>query len=262
MGRPILGPAENVKNFTRQNLFDYIAERYNPENLVVSFAGNIDVNYAAELVEKYFESALQKRGFADRKKPLGLAHNSLYKSKDIEQVHIAFAYPSLAREDPLMDAALIANTVLGGGMSSRLFQKVREQMGLAYTVYSYISSFTEGGMLTVYAGVNPSNVSRAQDAIEQVIADFCRDKLTADELSRGREQLKSSLILAQENSASQMLAYGKYMLYNDAVLDFERRIRGIDAITMEDCERAISLNFNRENMAASAVGKVDRPLEI
>ena len=231
-GRPILGPAENVKNFTRQNLFDYIAERYNPENLVISFAGNIDVNYAAELVEKYL------------------------------QAHIAFAYPSLAREDELMDAALVVNAVLGGGMSSRLFQKVREQMGLAYTVYSYISSFTEGGLLTVYAGVNPSNVAKAQEAIEAVIADFCKNRLTQDELARGREQLKSSLVLAQENTASQMLAYGKYLLYNDAVLDFEKRIRGIDAISMGDCEKAISLNFGKENMAASIVGKVERPLEI
>ena len=161
-----------------------------------------------------------------------------------------------------MDAALVVNAVLGGGMSSRLFQKVREQMGLAYTVYSYISSFTEGGLLTVYAGVNPSNVAKAQEAIEAVIADFCKNRLTQDELARGREQLKSSLVLAQENTASQMLAYGKYMLYNDAVLDFEKRIRGIDAITMEDCEKAISLNFGKENMAASIVGKVERPLEI
>ena len=261
-GRPILGPAENVKGFTRQNLFDYIAERYNPENLVISFAGNIDVNYAAELVEKHFESALQKRKFSDRKKLLSFARGSLFKNKDIEQAHIAFAYPSLAREDELMDAALVVNAVLGGGMSSRLFQKVREQMGLAYTVYSYISSFTEGGVLTVYAGVNPANVAKAREAIGSVIADFCKNKLTEDELARGREQLKASLVLAQENTASQMLAYGKYMLYNGAVLDFEKRIRGIDAISMEDCERAISRSFGRENMAAAIVGKVDRPLEI
>lgn len=261
-GKTILGPAENVKRFTRQDLFDYVAERYAPENLVISFAGNIDVNYASELVEKCFEGILQRRAYTARKKPLSFAKGSLYRYKDIEQAHISFAYTSLAREDALMDASLVMNTVLGGGMSSRLFQKVREQMGLAYTVYSYISSFTEGGILTVYAGVNPSNVAKAQDAIERVIAEFCRDGLSADELLRGREQLKSSLILAQENSASQMLAYGKYMLYNDAVLDFEERIRGIDAITMEDCERAISLNFGKENAAAAIVGKVKKPLKI
>lgn len=261
-GRTILGPSSNVKKFTREDLFSYIAERYNPENVVVSFAGNIDFAEAERLVQKYLEPALSRRPFEARKKAFSFAGKSLCKKKDIEQVHIALAYPSLPREHRLMDAALVVNTVLGGGMSSRLFQKVREQMGLAYTVYSYISSFTEGGLLTVYAGVNPSNVAKAQDAIEGVIAEFCKNKLTQDELARGREQLKSSLVLAQENSASQMLAYGKYMLYNDAVLDFEKRVRGIEAITMEDCERAIAANFGRENMAASIVGKVNRPLEI
>ncbi len=261
-GRPILGPAKNVKNFTRQDLFDYIAERYDPENLVVSFAGNIDIKFAEELVLKYFESALQKRKFNDRKKEITLCGQSLYKFKDIEQVHIAFAYPSLRREDKLMDAAQVACTVLGGGMSSRLFQKVREQMGLAYTVYSYISSFTEGGTLSVYAGVNPSNVEKAQDAILKTIDRFRREKLTEDEFLRGKQQLKASLILAQENTASQMIAYGKYMLYNDKVLDLTGRVKDIDAMTMEDCANAIELNFDEKYMAASAVGKIKHSLSI
>ena len=261
-GRPILGPAKNVRDFTRQDMFDYIAERYDPQNTVVSFAGNIDVHYAEELVEKYFESALQKRAFCDRKKEIALCGQSLCKFKDIEQVHIAFAYPSLAREDKLMDAAQVANAVLGGGMSSRLFQKVREQMGLAYTVYSYISSFTEGGLLAVYAGVNPSNVEKAQDAILKTIEQFRSEKLTEDEFLRGKQQLKASLILAQENTASQMIAYGKYMLYNGKVLDLEKRVADIDAMTMEDCAQAIGLNFEKTHMAASAVGKIKQPLVI
>ena len=205
---------------------------------------------------------MKKREFSSRKKPIALQRASLYKYKEIEQAHIAFAYPSLRREDPLADAAQVVNTIAGGGMSSRLFQKVREQLGLAYTVYSYISSFTEGGLLTVYAGVNPANVAKAQDAIFETIDDFCREKFTKDEFLRGKEQVKSAVILAQENTASQMIAYGKYMLYNDAVLDLEKRVRDIDAMTMEDCERALSLNFNRADMAASIVGKVKKPLKI
>lgn len=261
-GRPILGPAKNVKKFTRQDLFDYIAERYDPENVVISFAGNIDVKFAEDLVAKHFESALQKRKFRDRKKEISLCGQSLFKFKDIEQVHIAFAYPSLPREDRLMDAAQVANTVLGGGMSSRLFQKVREQMGLAYTVYSYISSFTEGGILSVYAGVNPSNVEKAQDAILKTIDEFRRERLTADEFLRGKEQVKASLILAQENTASQMIAYGKYMLYNDKVLDLTKRVEDIETMTMDDCNRAIDLNFDEKGMAASAVGKIKHSLAI
>ena len=261
-GRTILGPANNVKGFTRKNLFDYIDERYNPENLVISFAGKIDIKYAEELVAEHFEKYSKKREFGKRKKPLEKKGDSLFKNKDIEQVHIAFAWPSLAREDKLMDAALVVNTILGGGMSSRLFQKVREQMGLAYAVYSYISSFTEGGTLTVYAGVNPSSVGKAQDAIMQTIEEFCKNKFTKDEFLRGKEQLKSSVILSQENTASQMIAYGKYLLFNDKILDLDQRVKDIDSMTMEDCVNALSLNFDMSKMAASAVGKLKTPLII
>lgn len=261
-GRTILGPVNNVKGFTRKNLYDYIDERYNPENLVISFAGKIDIKYAEELVAEHFEKHLKKRAFGNRKKILEQKGDSLFKKKDIEQVHIAFAWPSLAREDKLMDAALVVNTILGGGMSSRLFQKVREQMGLAYAVYSYISSFTEGGILTVYAGVNPSSVGKAQEAIMNTIDEFCKSKFTEDEFLRGKEQLKSSVILSQENTASQMIAYGKYLLFNDKILDLDQRVKDIDSMTMEDCVNALSLNFDMSKMAAAAVGKLKNPLLI
>lgn len=261
-GRSILGPAENVKRFSRRELFDYIEERYAPENVVISFAGNIDVKYAEELVEKYFESGMKKRAYKAREKKISLCGGSLFKVKDIEQVHIAFAYPSLRREDKLMDAALVMNTILGGGMSSRLFQKVREQMGLAYTVYSYISSFTEGGLLTIYAGVNPANVQKAQDAIFDTVSDLCKNKFTDDEFLRGKEQLKSSVILSQENTASQMVAYGKHMLFTGEVLDPEKRAKEIGDMTREDCEKALAMNFDAEKLAAAAVGKLDAPLTI
>ena len=261
-GRPILGPAENVRRFTRGELCDYIAERYNPENMVVSFAGNIDPRDAETFVGQYLEPELQKRAYAPRKKVIAQCGQSLVRTKDIEQVHIAFAYPSLPREDERMDAALIVNTVLGGGMSSRLFQRVREQLGLAYTVYSYISSFTEGGILTVYAGVNPANVQKACGAIFETIEALRKDKITADEFARGKEQLKSSLILAQENTASQMLAYGKYMLYNDALLDIEKRVANIGALTLDDCAEALATNFDASKMAAAAVGKIDAPIAL
>ncbi len=261
-GKPILGPAKNVRGFTREDLFSYIEERYNPENIVISFAGNIDIHQAEEMVEKHFERMLEKRAFKKRDKIIELKCGSLFRNKDIEQVHIAYAWPSLPRDDKLMDAAIVMNTVLGGGMSSRLFQKVREQMGLAYSVYSYISSFTEGGLLIVYAAVNPSNVSKAQDAIMQTIDGFCKEKITKEEFLRGKEQLKASIILSQENTASQMIAYGKNMLYKNELLDLEARVKDIDAMTMEDCERALSMNFDVSKMAAAAVGKLKKPLII
>ena len=262
-GRSILGPAKNVRNFTRDELFAYVGERYAPANVVVSFAGNIDPVVAQGLVERYM-GEWDRRGakFAARKKKIEFAAGDLCRSKDIEQAHIAFAYPSLPREDELTDAALIVNTVLGGGMSSRLFQKVREELGLAYTVYSYITNYTEGGLLTVYAGVNPSTVSKACDAIFEVIRDLRKQNLSVEELERGRQQLRASLILGQENTATQMVAYGKYMLFNDRVLDFEERIAHIDSVTAEDCERALATQFSVDRMASAIVAKSCKPLEI
>ena len=260
-GRSILGPAANVRGFTRQDLFDYIAERYCPENMVVSFAGNISIACAEDLVARYMEEALVRRAFSPRRKHIELKADSLFRKKDIEQVHIAFAWPSLAREDERLDAASVVNIILGGGMSSRLFQRVREQLGLAYTVYSYLSSFTEGGLLTVYAGVNPANVGRAQEAIMQTVRTLREEKFTKDEFLRGKEQIKASLILSQENSATQMVAYGKYMLYNDRELDLEGRVEHIASLTMDDCAEALSLHFG-EKCAAAAVGKIEAPLSV
>ena len=261
-GSTILGPSENVKKFTREDLFGYVRERYAPENLVISFAGNISPAEAEELVEKYFAPLLRPRPLAPRTRPFTVRGGSLFRTKDIEQAHIAFAYPAPARDDALSDAALVANIVLGGGMSSRLFQRVREQLGLAYTVYSYLTSYTEGGVLTVYAGVNPKNVERAQDAVFAVIRDLCKDKPCGAEFLRGKEQLKSSLILGQESTASQMILYGKRMLFNGDVLDFAGRIAQIEALTEEDIAQAAEQVFAGRVRAAAIVGKVNAALPI
>ena len=220
-----------------------------------------DPELASMLVARYMEEALVRRAFSPRQKHVERKADSLFRKKDIEQVHIAFAWPSLAREDERLDAASVVNIILGGGMSSRLFQRVREQLGLAYTVYSYLSSFTEGGLLTVYAGVNPANVGRAQEAIMQTVRTLREEKFTKDEFLRGKEQIKSSLILSQENSATQMVAYGKYMLYNDRELDLEGRVEHIASLTMDDCAEALSLHFG-EKCAAAAVGKIESPLSV
>ena len=259
-GRPILGSSENVSSFTKSDIEKYIHERYNPENIVISFAGNIDEKYAEELVEKYFEREMQKRVFVPRGKKISLKGANLFRKKDIEQAHIALAYPSLPRDHKLSDAVQIVNTVLGGGMSSRLFQTVREKLGLAYSVFSYVSTFEEGGLLTVYAGVNPKNTKKAVDEILRCIDDLKKDCITKDEFERGKEQVKSSLILAQENTASQMILYGKEMLFKNEVFDFSARIGKIDSLTLSDCERAISMNFDEKYRASSIIGKVDRPL--
>lgn len=258
-GRTILGSSQNVSSFSRADLLDYIEKRYAPENIVISFAGNIDEKFAEQLVYEYIESKIRKRKTEIRNPEIGYAGQSLLKKKEIEQVHFALAYPSFRREDDRLDAANIMCAVLGGGMSSRLFQKVREQLGLAYSVYSYLSPYTDCGSLIIYAGVNPQNAQKAYDAVQEEIDLLCKNHISNEEFTRGKEQLKSSIILGQESTASQMLVYGKHMLFTGEVFDFDRRIAGIDSLCTEDIEQVISVSFDREKMAVGAVGKMDRP---
>lgn len=260
-GRNILGPASNVKGFTREDIFRYKSERYCPENIVISFAGGVDMQTAESLVETYFGN-LEKGNFRPRDKHIARQHLSLIKTKPIEQVHIAIGYPSLPREHALADALQTANSVLGGSMSSRLFQEVREKLGLAYSVYSYVSAFQECGSLVIYAGVNPSSADKAYDAVGRVIADLRKEGITREEFLRGREQMKASMLFSQESTPSQMLLYGKHMLFNDEIFDFEGKLAAINAVTEDAVREAISLTFDESGKAVGAVGNLDKPFAL
>ena len=147
-------------------------------------------------------------------------------------------------------------------MSSRLFQTVREKLGLAYTVYSYNSAYADTGMLAVYAGVNAGNYLKSVEAIGKCIADIKKKHLSNDEFNRGKEQMKASSIFSQENTSSQMLIYGKELIYSGKLYDFEERISRINDITIDDVCEAADVNFDQSSMAAAVVGKVNSPLEI
>lgn len=260
-GRNILGSRKNVSGFTRDDIKSYMGKRYTPENIVISMAGNIQIEFAEELAEKYFAhvpTALTKNSPVE----IELNAKSLFRKKDIEQIHFALAFPSVKRYDKLFDATQVLNTVLGGSMSSRLFQKVREELGLAYTVYSYISAYAEAGSLVVYAGVNAENYLKSVQAVLDCIESLKNDGISKDEFNRGKEQMLSSSVFSQESTSSQMLLYGKELVYTGKIYDFEERIRRIQQLTLDDVMQAIDSNFDKSMLAAAAVGNVDKPLEL
>lgn len=258
-GRNILGPKENVSGFTKADVNEYMQKHYIPDNIVISMAGNIDINLAVELTEKYF-SHLERKCCKRGEVQVNLQAKSLLRHKEIEQVHIGIAYPSVKRYDRLFDATQIMNTILGGGVSSRLFQTVREELGLAYTVYSYASVFEETGALSVYAGVNAQKYLQSVEAIYGCIKDIKNNKISEDEFSRGKEQLVSSSIFSQESTSSQMLLFGKELLYSGKIYNFEERVNKITSVTLNDVLDAIEVNFNDEFKALSLVGAADKPL--
>lgn len=260
-GRNILGPAENVERFTREDLVGYKQKRYRPSNMVVSFAGCIGIQEAMELADRYFGD-LEDVPPDKREKHVLQRRDNLFKFKPIEQAHFAFGFPTIGRDDETFPAVQVMNAVLGGGMSSRLFKRVREELGLAYSVYSYSSHYAETGLFTVYAGVNPQKAEAAARAVVEVIETFKKEGVSEEEFLRGREQLRSGNIFSQESTSSQMLLYGRNLLYTGEVYDFEARMREISDLTREDVARAIAENFDFAKAAVSSVGNLQKPIEL
>ena len=260
-GRNILGTAERVKSFTVADIMRYKKARYCPENIVISFAGAIDKATAEALVESYFGN-LPTGEYEARPAKIIKPHLSLVKRKPIEQMHLAIAYPAVPRGDKREYMFSALNSVLGGSMSARLFQEVREKRGLAYSVYSYISAFSDCAAQNIYAGVNPNNLQQAYEAINTVIRDMKENGITEDEFLRSREQMKSGMFFANESSNSQMLLYGRYMLNFNKVYDFEEKMNLINAMTYADAQDTLSIMFKEEEKAVALVGDTDTPLSL
>ena len=260
-GRNILGTIQNVKGFTVSDIMRYKKARYCPQNIVISFAGAIDGATAQALVESYF-GALDRGAFETRTPKLITARKSLVKTKPIEQMHIAIAYPALPRAHEYEDAVSVINGILGGSMSSRLFQEVRERRGLAYSVYSYVSPFAECGSQIIYAGVNPAEKQSAYDAVCEVVSDIKKNGVTKEEFLRSREQMKSGMFFSNESTNAQMLLYGKNMLYFDKIFNFEERLERINSMSFDRANEALAMMFDQTQKAVALVGNTDKPLPL
>ncbi|MBQ8427034.1 MAG: insulinase family protein [Clostridia bacterium] len=262
LGQTILGPIKNIKSFTREDVEKYMDKYYTADNVVISLAGNIDVNMAVEYVNKLFVNNFKSRKSEKQVKSKIMPPQRLYKVKKIEQSHIGFVMNGFTAKDRLSDGFTIANTVLGGGMSSRLFQKIREELGLCYSIYSYPSQYKDNGILEIYAGVNTDARDLATKAIVQEVKKFKKNGITEQEFLRGKEQIKSAFIFGQESTASQMLVYGKYLLFLDKEFDFDERIKCIESVTIDDVHEAIEKSFNIESASTAAVGPKRSALKI
>lgn len=254
-GRTILGKVENVRRFSKEDVEKYKAAHYTADNIVVSIAGNIDVEKAEKFVEKYMEGKIpvssRKRCFNLTKPKIG----DVCKSKDIEQVHFCLAFDGIKYSSMDVDAVNIINTALGGGMSSRLFQKVREELGLCYTVYSYPNAYVNAGTFVIYSAVNPQKYKLAYDTVLDVINEFKKNGITESEFKRSKEQIKSSFTFSQDSTASQMNIYGKYLLFEDKVFDFENKIKAINALKIEEINEKIKQHFDFDRFATAVLGK-------
>ena len=262
LGQTILGSSKNVRSFDRDAVIKYMDKYYAADNVVIAVAGNVDAKDAEKLAEKYFAENFKRLKSAPQKEIKTAPPMHLKKTKKIEQSHIGICMPAISLKDDRRDVLAIANIVLGGGMSSRLFQKVREDLGLCYSVYSYLSCYRETGVIEVYAGVNTDSRDVALAVIADEINKFKKDGITEKEFIRGKEQLKSSLVLGQESVSGQMQLFGRVALFNDELFDFNARLKSVNAITLDDVMQVIEEFFNLSKASSATVGPKRTALKI
>lgn len=260
IARPILGTVDTVGSFTRDDLVRYHAKMYRPENTVIALAGNYVWEDVLREVEKWLGD-WEKGDFVKQTVVTEeIAPTVLRKNKDIEQIHICLGYPGVPGSSDKVYPMSIFNSVFGGAMSSRLFQKIREESGMAYSVYSYPNNYTTCGMTAVYAGTNPEAAPEVIRMIREEAAKLAEEGMTEKEFVQAREQLKSSYILGLESTSARMNAIGRRkLIYGDTRTEDEV-LEKINAITLEETNALMKQILTGE-FAVSLVGKGAENLE-
>jgi predicted Zn-dependent peptidase len=260
LGRLISGTAETVTPMTRKQIDAFYRSRYVPSNMVISAAGNLDHAKVVKLVRDAFAdhglntaSAAPASGSSATKicKP-----SVIVREKDTEQAHVVLGCEGFGRLDPRRFALGVLNNSLGGGMSSRLFQEIREKRGLAYSVYSYTSQYADSGLFAVYAGCAPGKVDEVLDLATAELARVAADGLTEAEVVRGKGMMKGSLVLGLEDTGSRMSRLGKGELLYDDMLSVDDLLARVDAVTVDDVREIASILLSRP-MSLAIVGPFD-----
>ncbi|MED5016941.1 pitrilysin family protein [Paenibacillus chibensis] len=255
---PILGTQQQLDPMGPAELRAYMDEHYTIENTVISIAGNIEEDRVVELMERHFGQFNNHSEVKEIEAP-GFHSNLLFHKKKTEQNHICLSLPGCSIHDPLQYAMILLNNVIGGGMSSRLFQEIREKRGLAYSVYSYHSSNEDSGLFTVYAGTAPKQTKDVLDLTKEVLSDIASNGITEDELKKGKEQLKGSLILSLEGTGSRMNRLGKNELMLGKHNSLDEMIEKIENVSMKDVDAVLDRMFS-EPFALAMVGASDKPI--
>lgn len=260
LGRSILGTPESLAGIDRSRLVDYRDQMYTRDSIVVAVAGNFD----EEAIEAIFEDRLTSLRDKKPKKEIQLKpyqQSFNVKVRDIEQTHICLATPGIALDDPRYYAFVLLNSIFGGSMSSRLFQNIREQKGLAYSVCSMNLFSSYWGFFSIYAGVSPEKAEEALDAIHYELDTLRESGVTEEELAMAKEQMKSSYIFGLESVNSRMFSIGKNKLLLDRVYAEEEVLSSFDRVTREDIREVAEMIGDYSSYCGAAVTGKDFDLE-
>ncbi|MFN1834003.1 M16 family metallopeptidase [Balneola sp. MJW-20] len=235
LGRPVIGFEDTVSGFTRQDLYDYMSERYFPGNLLISVAGNVDHDKVVSLSEIYF-SKLKDRDDQARNSSLPDLKTGLdiRLTKDIEQTHYVYGRRGLYFDHEDKYLLLLANTVLGGGMSSRLHQNIREKYGYCYSVQTFNQSYTDSGLWGIYVGTDQNYLEHVHELVQKELDLIKEKKVPAKELAEAKSQLKGKLLLSQESTSNRMTRLAKSELYFGRFVTLDELVENIDSVTSDD----------------------------
>jgi predicted Zn-dependent peptidase len=255
LSRPILGRETMIARLKRRDLLDYIDTHYRPQEMVLAVAGNFDQRRLEQTVARTFGKHRPSLSAAPRRRwPPEICGGVITKQKPLEQVHLCVGLKGIPAGHKDRYAAYVLNSVLGGSVSSRLFQEIREKRGLAYSIYSFLSGYSDGGTITVYAGIRAREVEGVLDLIRREIRRMAAQGIQRAELKRTKDQMKGSLMLSLESSHSRMNKLAKDELIAGTHTSLEEMLSEIDAITEQQVDRLAQELFAPKTMAITALG--------
>ena len=256
---PILGSYETVGSLNRESILEYFNQHYTWENIVISIAGNFDPKDTMKILnESFYKSHIngnQNNNYLNDNVP-NFSQKLYGQLKDTEQLNFCLGMEGVKRGSDDLYPLLVMNNIFGGSMSSRLFQKIREEKGLVYSVYSHPTSFQDIGTFTIYAGLSVEQVVNVAKLINENVEYIKTNLITKDELEKSKEQLKGNYILGMEGTFSRMFDIGKSELLLGRILPPEEILDKIDMVSMEDIERVVLNIFNKDKYNIAYVGKV------
>ena len=257
LGKPILGTTATVGRLAQQHLFDYHGGRFLGGNMVFSAAGNLDHDDFVEQVTNSFAPLMPGKAFLEEPAPHSSARIVLRNKKSLEQVQVCLGVPAPPVTDESRYATLILNTVLGGGMSSRLFQTIREERGMAYSIYSDLNPYRDTGTLCVYAGTSSGKALEVIDLVLEELRKLKQEPLGADELKRAKDQLKGNILMGLESSSSRMANLARQEMYFHQFVTAEEVIARIDTVDAAQIQAMAQELFRPESVAVTLLGRLD-----
>lgn len=257
LGSPIIGFKDTISTFNQNRLKSYFDKNYTSDNIVISVAGNFQEEQLIERVTHYF-GGMKNINNNNKIEKANYTPSFVSKEKDVEQVHLLMGFKGLDIHSKDFYTLTLINTLFGGGLSSKLFQKIREENGLAYSVYSYNSSYTKEGIYGIYAGLSPDNIEKTADLVLQEVKKLCLEGITKDELKNTKEQIKSNYLLSLESTSNRMSNIGRNMLLGIKILTQDEVVAKVDKITLEDIERVSNSVLNIDKLSISIVGNIKK----